>query len=51
FVTAKVPLAQSLAVTEKKVDESFTVELFKAIDKDIEFDWWIVESVEIGLSH
>jgi len=42
FVTPKVPLIQSLAVTETLDDESFKVEIKEPIDEDIIFSWWIL---------
>jgi len=46
FVTPRVAIEKPLAVTEVEEGESFTVELVNITEKDIEFDWWVVEKSE-----
>jgi hypothetical protein len=45
FVTPRNKVTQPLYVIEIREGESFKVEVGSPIDKDITFDWWIVEEV------
>jgi hypothetical protein len=42
FVTPKTLLSYPLVVTTKKAGDSFTVEVKKPENEDVDFDWWIV---------
>ena len=44
FITPKATLSEPLAVTEIIPGESFKVEIKTPVEKDIDFDWWIIES-------
>ena len=43
FVTPKISIKNSLAVTDQETNEGFTVSLSDPADKDIPFSWWILE--------
>lgn len=43
FVTPKISIKNSLAVTEQNEGESFTVSLSEEAEKDTLFSWWILE--------
>ncbi|MFA4936855.1 MAG: hypothetical protein WC575_00980, partial [Patescibacteria group bacterium] len=42
FLTPKLPITQSLAVTDIQ-DGNFTVSLASSITSDLPFDWWLVD--------
>ncbi|MFH1867200.1 MAG: hypothetical protein ABIJ81_03935, partial [Patescibacteria group bacterium] len=42
FLTPKLPLAQSLAITNIQ-DGNFTVSLVSGLETDLPFDWWLVD--------
>ncbi len=44
FITSTTLTDSPLSVTEKSPDSGFRVEIEKSTDKDIHFDWWIVDS-------
>jgi hypothetical protein len=44
FITPTTITDSPLSVTEKSTDTGFRVETEKSTDKEIHFDWWIIES-------
>jgi hypothetical protein len=44
FITPTTITNSPLSVTEKFLDSGFRVETEKPTDKNIHFDWWIIES-------
>jgi len=44
FITPTTITNSPLSVTEKSSDFGFRVEAEEPTDKDIHFDWWIIES-------
>jgi hypothetical protein len=42
FVTATTRTGQALSVTTQETGKSFTVEALEPEDKDVYFNWWII---------
>ncbi len=45
LISVHTPINQSMVVTNIIDKEGFVVEIYEEYDKDIEFDWFIIEGL------
>lgn len=46
FITPNVPMKQTIAVTEVKAGEGFLVSMVDSLDKDVSFDWFVINEID-----